>query len=630
MSADAGTDVPGGTPATAAGTAALPNGNTLPPLPFVPEDDPVLPLPKPEEMERALRTEPREFIAFLRERQKKIELRKNDPFRHGYEPAIWHVVDDLLCRGVKVSILDPVAGVPREILGGSEVYLSGGNRASKTEFAAKRLVQKLARKEWQRTWSFHTTGPSSIAMQQPRVWHFLPAEWKQLRRHPMADIKYSPKNGFAGVMPTFVAPNGSQNWFKNYAQSLDTAEGEELDLCWFDELVPMAWIDTVRFRLATRNGQLIITFTAVDGYTSTVKGLIDGARDVLRVPALELPQRDQEGKVIGYETVPRIQQASYSDLKIVYFHIFDNPFGNIPEVVSKAKARGREGILLRCYGVPTKAIGAQFPMFRREKDGDPVHVITREQFRKNFQQGTNKHVVDPCSGRNWAMLWGRAVPDERTLVIYREWPSPGQYIPGVGDPGPWAEPDGDKHDGKRGPAQKPWGFGLLRYMAEILREEGWRDSEIQTALELENARTLPKRKAGEHGEVEEMFERMMDSRFGAAPTLTKNESKTLIESMAEIGMEFEPAPGEHQREGIDQINDLLYYDQDKPIAADNKPRLLIVETCVNLIWALENWTGLDGQHGACKDFIDLLRYFALNPPLYLPPDAMVCRGGGSY
>ncbi len=49
-----------------------------------------------------------------------------------------------------------------------------------------------------------------------------------------------------------------------------------------------------------------------------------------------------------------------------------------------------------------------------------------------------------------------------------------------------------------------------------------------------------------------------------------------------------------------------------------------------MIWALENWTGLDGQHGACKDFIDLLRYMALSPPVYLTEENFAPRGGGSY
>src|SRR4051812_44925503 len=85
--------------------------------------------------------------------------------------------------------------------------------------------------------------------------------------------------------------------------------------------------------------------------------------------------------------------------------------------------------------------------------------------------------------------------------------------------------------------------------------------------------------------------------------------------------EFERAPGEHQREGFDQVNDLLYYDPERAIGPDNKPRLLILESCKIVICALENWTGLDGPHRACKDFIDLLRSMALNPPV------VFCAGG---
>src|SRR4051812_16085105 len=117
-----------------------------PVLDFVPEDDPVLPLPAAAEMESALRETPEEFVAWLKKRQEDIRRREADPFRHGHEPAIWHVVDDLLCRGRKVVLIDPVDGTPREIIGGSEVYISGGNRASKTDYAAKKLVRKLVDK----------------------------------------------------------------------------------------------------------------------------------------------------------------------------------------------------------------------------------------------------------------------------------------------------------------------------------------------------------------------------------------------------------------------------------------------------------------------------------------------------
>ena len=598
---------------------------TVPVLPFIPQDDPVWPLPSVAEMEEALRSHPKEFREWLEQRQEQIRLRQEDPFHHGFEPAIWHVVDDLLCRGQKVTLIDPVDGAPREIIGGSEVYVSGGNRASKTQYAASRVVKKLVAKAKARAWCFHTTGPSSIAMQQPRVWEYLPREWRGLRRHQVADIKYSQKNGFAGITPTFVGPNGSQCWFKNYAQDIGTLEGEELDIAWMDELVPMDYIEAVRFRLATRRGQLVITFTAVDGYTATVKELIAEAKDVLTVPATLLPILNADGTRRGFEKVPRVQQARYEDLKIVYFHIFDNPFGNQEEVISKAKAKGREGIKLRCYGVPTKQIGAALPMFRRD-----VHVITREAFARLGPKGTNKMYVDPCSGRNWFMIWARALPDEQTIVVYREWPSPGSYIRGVGDPGPWAESDGKKHDGKRGPAQSPWGFGLERYFEEILAAEGWGETEIARALQARDCRFARKGREAAGKAPEEIWSREMDSRFGAAPTLARGETKTLIESMDEIGMLFEPTSGEHLKEGVDHLATLLYYDTEKEIGPMNKPRLLVTENCRSFIWACENWTGLDGPHGACKDPIDLGRYLALSPPVYFGQDALKCRGGGAY
>lgn len=321
--------------------------------------------------------------------------------------------------------------------------------------------------------------------------------------------------------------------------------------------------------------------------------------------------------------LPRVQQAAYQPLKIVYFNVFDNPFGNPPEIIEKAKAKGREGILTRCYGVPTKPTGVKFPTFRPE-----VHCITPEQFRTLAPEGTNKHVCDPCSGRNFAHIWARRLPDERTLVVYRESPSPGQYVQGVGDPGWWAEA-GDKADGAKGDAQKPFGWGHERNIEEILRLEGWRDAEIAAALAAGDCDTPPKRGKDEPP-VEEVACRDMDSRFGSAPTITRSETKTLIESMADLGMTFEPAPGEHQQEGIDELHDLLYFDPLRPLGPENKPKLVIVENCRNVIWALQNWTGNDGQHGACKDFIDLLRYVALDPPVYVEPGRDRCHGGGAY
>ena len=141
----------------------------IPVLPFVPEDDPVLPLPPREQMERAWLEHPAEFADYLTKRQRAIELRESDPFAHGYEPKIWALADDLLVRGRRVVLIDPRDDTPHEIVGGSELYISGGNRSSKSEYAASRVVRKLVEKNMARAWCFHSTGPTSIAMQQPRA-----------------------------------------------------------------------------------------------------------------------------------------------------------------------------------------------------------------------------------------------------------------------------------------------------------------------------------------------------------------------------------------------------------------------------------------------------------------------------
>src|SRR4029077_19021111 len=207
---------------------------------------------------------------------------------------------------------------------------------------------------------------------------------------------------------------------------------------------------------------------------------------------------ENEFEIVGYEKVPRIKVAGPGTdgnqrANIVYFHITDNPYFGYDGSMARTKAghaplfgkerfyrayRGatRSKILSRVYGILTTTSTQQFPKF-----SDAVHVVEPERIPR---QGTNFLVVDPCDGRNWFMIWVRIDPRGRWYV-YREWPStghPGAYIPGIGDPGPWTLP-GQPADGVRGPAQSPFGFGLERYIQEILRLEGkehiqerWMDS----------------------------------------------------------------------------------------------------------------------------------------------------------
>lgn len=628
--------------------APTPTADPWKALGFVPADHPAWPLPGVEEMRRHMAERPGEFCEWLIERQQKIAMSEKDPLRHGFEPEIWGLVDDLLCAGKQITIINPTDRAPIELTGRSEVHISGGNGSSKSEYGARTIVKNMMAVRGVRAWCFHETGPASKARQQPRVYKFIPPEIKALKKHPVAYLKFSQANGFTGEPPTFVFPNRSQCWFMNYAMDINTIEGDEIDLVWMTELVPWEFIEATRYRMGRKKGgsrgKLILDFTPADGYTPTVAMLTEGARDVVRVPALELPLAGPlPGKPCAQapdgrwcETVPRVREAGKAnpDLFVVHFHIEDNPFAEKANLIRKAKAGGRKKILERVYGVAEKLAANQFPTFDPGTEQSAgVHVIRDAAWRRMRPQcGPAKHYLDPCSGRNYAQFWAARNPNQQ-IVVYREWPCPGVPVRGVGDPGCWAEFDAKLADGRKGDAQKPWGFGIERQMAEMLLAEGWTEEEIEKAKERKNARVRPVRTAqGERAavQVDWVYERMMDSRFGNTPTATHSEMKTLIELFADLGMDFEPTPGEHQKEGIEAIQDLLYYDAEKPVGPENQPKLLIHEGCRNIIWAVTNWTGADGLHGACKDWIDLLRYMALSPPEYFTEQDLKPRGGGAY
>lgn len=545
------------------------------------EIHPVIPLLPPDVESELDQSKVLEFYDIRREA---MLLEQRDPFRYAYEPPIWKLADEQLAKKREQY---PVGVV-------EELDL-GGNRGSKSERAAKRMVELAVKKPGAKIWCLQSTQTISRQSQQPLVWKYLPPEWKpatgRTKRDLTTKINYTQAGGF--TEDTVVLPNGSQIWFKFYSVSVGDVEGPELDAAWSDELVTPEWLEFLRYRLVTRNGYLLTTFTPVEGYSATVKTYLDNAKTIEEADAELLPIRNAAGEVTSYEKVPRIQQSGIERAVIVYFHTADNPYGNYPSMRETLKGKSRETVLMRAYGVPSKTEGAAFPMFRRN-----IHVISVEQWtrlQKQFPDGIRNHFVDPCSGRNWFMGWSFH-PAPKKVVIYREWPSTGHrgaYVQGQGDPGPWAI-TGNAADGDRGPAQKSFGFGLERYKDEIDRQENG----------------------------EEIFDRWMDARSANMPTATREGTTTLIEQMSELGMDFRPmgASGkkiidpDNNDGSLDMINSALYYDIGTPpgefskeLGKLNEPELLIVETCPNIIWALENWTGRDGQSGACKDPIDIIR-----------------------
>ena len=175
-------------------------------------------------------------------------------------------------------------------------------------------------------------------------------------------------------------------------------EGTELDLIWCDELVPMAWIQTLKYRLISRKGKMVVTFTPIEGFTSTVKDAMDGA----------IIEETREAKLIGDESsidgvpkghMPYKGRTRSGSGKIFWFFSEWNPYSPFDRMEQTLRGRTREEREIRAYGYVSNPVVGKFPRFTDR------NIIAKDQIPKD---GTNYMVVDPTPGdRNWYMLWAR-------------------------------------------------------------------------------------------------------------------------------------------------------------------------------------------------------------------------------
>lgn len=604
---------------------------------------------------------PATVLTLLEGRARQIRNEKEDPYRYGHEPEFWDVMD--------WAVAERRVERPAQVL---EVLILGGNRAAKTEFAAKRMTMGIVgNKEWE-CLMLHADEPASRAVQQKRIWKYLPPEWKpssgKAKKTITTKLNYNELSGF--TENAFALSNSSHGRFKFYSADVTSLEGMEFDSAWSDELIPLNWVDAVEFRLLTRaehtrrlalelrpllrlkaedpslkfprdllarlyQGVHLITFTPILGFTPTCGRFLTGARTIREVEAELLPYTAPDGTT-GFRKVPRLQIGKEGNRLIGYFHTYDNKYGgNWDGMKAKLANATERKIKERAYGVPEAAFDTRFPLF-----GIASHVRPEKHTPRD---ATWYHIVDPCPGRNFSMIWVAVNPLGEAFIA-REWPQEDDYIPGIGSPGPWAVPStGTRKDGDRGPAQKPFGFGIKSYKREMARVE----RELYRLIH-------PDAGPNSKGRIK-VWQRIMDSRGGAAPTLAHESPITLIDLFADTdpdddqdeAFDFQPSSksltGEGGNggimDGVEMVNDLLYYDEaaatlDPAGVAmtfqGQAPRLYVCERCTNTINALSTWTGADGQKGACKDFADLPRYFAQAGPEYVPEEARRARGGGTF
>lgn len=504
-------------------------------------------------------------VEILNLREDKILAEKLDPYRHGFDLPHWKEADELLKEN-------------------NEVLILGGNRASKTEWAAKRVVQTLINKSDARVWCLHTTNQSSIQMQQNVIYKYLPSEYKELKKNKVQNVQYTQKNGFSDN--TFILPNKSQCFFMNYAQKRDVIEGGEVDLIWCDELVPLDWIETLRYRVVTRSGKLIVTFTPITGYSSVVKEFVSGSKILEHKPSPLLPDTiNVTGCPRG--TMPYKAKSHVRPAAVMWFHSELNPYNPFEQLKKTLMGKKSYEIKIRAYGWADNISGSQFPRFNPQSS-----VIKKEQVPN---EGTNYMVVDPAGARNWFMLWMR-VAEDGSMYVYREFPDSSD--------GEWALPSAEP-DGKAGTAQRSGaGRSLADYKALILSLE----------------------------DGEEIWERYIDPRAGGSKTITDDGGITLIEMLddGDIPMHFQPSAGVRIEQGVALINDGFAYDMNYEVSPLNKPKLYISEDCQNLIYCLKEWTGQDGEKGATKDPIDCLRYLMVMNPEHNNNKTLKGYGGGSY
>lgn len=593
----------------------------------------------------------KELVVFLNRRQQRIRLAEEDPLWWGWEFEPWLDADKLM----EGSYVSPKGYQPEPaaILG-----IFGGNRASKSVYAVKRGVQCAVLFPKTTLVVMSESESASIKTVQALVWYYLQPHFGQLsgKRDQVFKVNYSQANGFTDRK--MVLPNGSEIHFLTYNQNPGDYEGWEFGapahtyttVCKelqaakkfvppnvgvvADESMPLSWLKMYARRLKFRRAKLLWPFTPVKGITPAIKEMVGNAAKLVESRTAELLPRRNFPDVPEGE-MPYIRECVFPGVKAVAIYFFTefNKFGPSPdrtyyeEVKALCEGKTSEYTERVAYGMARDTVARAFPKF------GPWNIVKRKHLPAI---GSNYFFTDPAM-RNWATLWVRVTPSGDHYIT-RDWPDAQTY-------GEWATPterevnDTNRAgwDGDVGPAQAGLGMGTVKYKQtfhECERVKMETDDPQHTRLRAQSK--------GQTEIYEMIEERYVDSRAGNSEHHTEEGGTCIIAEFEEeqfdstgkqVGPSWEllPASGVHEEEGLSLVNDLLDWNQEKPLAPIlNAPRLYVCEDAQQVIWALENFTGRGGQKGACKDFADLLRYMALANLEYVDNSKPGGKPGGGF
>ena len=468
----------------------------------------------------------------------------------------------------------------------------GGNRSSKSTFASRLLVHLAQNIPEAEIRSMHVSEERSVSDSQRYIHESLPARYKRSKKKGTNhSLQYTQKNGFnAGkaILPptTPDAERGSTIYFNNYRQYMadpQIFEGWAAHAIHCDEEISENIFSTLLARLTDNHGRLILTFTTLQGYTPLVNSLLKGATTV----------RSKYSALMDKELPLEQVSSNWPDCRIYYFWSEMSPFVDYTELIRTYSKQPQEVKLARLYGIPSKSFEGKFPKFQRE-----TNVI--EHSKIPFIADPSVHVTryficDPGGSKPWVALWAGVTRDGK-IYIYREFPDSTM--------GAWAIPHingAGKAVGKPGPGQRPLGWGY----------QDWKDYY----------------EAQEDGE--EIFERIVDPRMGAATVRTKEGESNIINTMSNMGFVFRAAPGVSIDSGIAKINDALSWDDTEPMTDNNCPKLYFSDQCENTISSMLEYAG-ESKSDYFSDQIDCLRYLFVSGADYITDRDTQVTGGGSY
>jgi hypothetical protein len=550
-------------------------------------------------------------------RERMIRESDEDPLRYGFELPFWKDVRTILENR-------------------DELYALGGNGPGKTEIGGKIVAETLCYNSNKRVLCVATNENSSKQLQQPAVYKYLPRALKSRneltspqRRERVAKVKYTPAGGFTEA--TFVLPNRSQCWFKTVRQYLDdpnSFEGPEYDLVWLDEPAPLKLLATLRYRVHKRAGKIFVTFTAIHGFDAVCNEVLTGAKLVkslpmnwrwrtknltaenaenakavdgfadpeLKIPVLDPGEVQVKGCPKGH--MPYRMQPLNARQSVIFLWTHWNVFlpkskqqKGAPAVFDAARNDNKGKVRTRLFGWADKLSGTAFPLF-----SPAVHVIKPGKIPT---EGTDYRGGDPATARSMFILWAR-VDEQGRAFVFDESP---RY-----EEGEWVGSDGEIGDGQRIYA----GLGTVWYKQHIRQREIEHGQEAIAAYG--DPRGFATQAASAEGNTSlfNLFQQQNTGEHGAP-------------------MDWRPAMVRQTINlDLENVNDLLAYDPDKPVTIENEPRLYISERCQNLIRCMLNWSLDQARTSPWKDPVDTLRYLFGQPLYYVDPEIPEVVGGRGW